>query len=346
MNKTLSTKEFFLSIKKRAYCDSKPIQATFEITPRCSFNCRMCYVHLKEKDIYKYGKELTAKQWIYLAKQAYDAGVLQLCITGGDPMCHPEFEKIWIEISKMGFRLILQTPGNLINGKFLDLFRYYPPNEVKITLYGSNNETYKDVCCVENGFDKVNIGIQNLIKLKIPVQLVTTFVKQNINDVESIISYAKENRLKWFYSSSCYPSLRNGNIDVSESALSVWDLGCAEETGKFWNENKFMRLSKKPCEYCSSYRIGYSITWNGEMRFCLFLNKPNINILERTFEESWQELLSYWEKIKWPDKCYTCDIQKECLRCIAHLACYNGGINKLNEKYCQKVYKLLSNKEE
>ena len=53
-----------------------PIAGNFELTARCNFNCPMCYVHLSQEDVNAQGKELTAQQWIELARQAKDKGMV------------------------------------------------------------------------------------------------------------------------------------------------------------------------------------------------------------------------------------------------------------------------------
>lgn len=337
------TMKLFSQIKKEAYEKCRPIQATFELTPRCGLDCKMCYVHLHPEEISKCGRgrELTAAEWIEMGRQAQVAGVFSLCITGGDPVLHPEFETIWKELSRMGFRITLQTNAYSITEKVEALFYEYPPQEAKITLYGSNNEVYRNVCRVENGFTKVNEGIQKLRNLKIPIQLVTTFVKQNIEDKDNIFRYAVTNRYRWYYSTSCYPSLRGANTNARECALSVYDLGCSEETAREWNEKPFMKADKKPCEYCSIYRTGYNITWDGYMRFCLFLDEPKIDVLESTFEKNWMKLQEYSESIRWPEECYICQVRDKCRKCIAGLACNSGGIGKREQRYCEKITQIL-----
>ena len=44
----------------------------------------------------------------------------------------------------------------------------------RLPLYGSNDEVYREVCQVEQGFTRVDEGIRKLRELKIPIQLVTT----------------------------------------------------------------------------------------------------------------------------------------------------------------------------
>lgn len=333
----------FIQIKKDAYKACEPIQAVFELTPRCTLNCKMCYVHLQPEAIPAWGRgrELNAQEWIRLGKQAQEAGVFSLCITGGEPTIHPEFEEIWTALSRMGFRITLQTNAYSITDRLVRLFDEYPPHEVKITLYGSDDRVYRDVCQVEQGFTRVDEGIQKFRKLKIPVLLVTTFVKQNVADRDNIVRYVSDHRFRWYYSTACYPSLRGADTCASGCALNLHDLGWEEDASKDWNDRPLMKAGKKPCEYCSIYRTGYNITWDGYMTFCLFLNEPKIDALKGTFQENWKALQDYSLSIRWPKKCYTCPAESKCRRCIALLACESGGIGKVNESFCREVYRLL-----
>lgn len=331
-------------IRKKAYENKMPIHATFELTPRCGFNCRMCYVHLSGENISKIGRELTADEWLDLGRQAVDMGVLSLCITGGDPVCHPEFKKIWTGLSKMGFRIILQTNASQLTDDILELLEEYPPDTVKITLYGSNDDIYKDVCCVENGFTRTVRGIKALQERNFPIQLVTTFVKQNKDDANNIAKFAQENNLAWIYSLCCYPSLRGAKSDALECALSVWDIGCEQEAADEY-DHYLMKDDRKPIEYCKGYRTEFNISWDGMIRFCLFLNEPNISVLTQSLQESWDQLIDYCDGLQWPAECTICKNRHACKRCLAKLACHSGGLGKINKNYCKEVEKIVALKQ-
>ncbi len=70
-----------------AYAASKhvPLGGTFELTPRCSLKCKMCYVRLDPAQMDAIGRELTAREWISLASDAIKAETVNLLITGGEP---------------------------------------------------------------------------------------------------------------------------------------------------------------------------------------------------------------------------------------------------------------------
>ena len=53
-----------------------PIAGNFELTARCNFNCPMCYVHLSDEQVRQQGGELTAQQWLQIAREARDRGMV------------------------------------------------------------------------------------------------------------------------------------------------------------------------------------------------------------------------------------------------------------------------------
>ena len=52
-----------------------PVSGTFELTSRCNFNCKMCYVHTAECNQKK--DELPAEWWIETGKKAVENGTDQ-----------------------------------------------------------------------------------------------------------------------------------------------------------------------------------------------------------------------------------------------------------------------------
>ena len=51
--------EFIEQFEAYAKEHAVPISGTFELTPRCNFNCNMCYVHIAENRIHKSAVSLT-----------------------------------------------------------------------------------------------------------------------------------------------------------------------------------------------------------------------------------------------------------------------------------------------
>lgn len=98
-----------------------------------------------------------------------------------------------------------------------------------------------------------------------------------------------------------------------------------------------VNIERKPCTYCKDYRLGYWVTWNGMMRFCSFMNEPEISLLDRAFPQAWKELLGYEEALDWPKECKSCKVQKACMKCAGTLAAECGSPHQVTEEFCNKV---------
>ena len=138
-----------------------PIGGTFELTARCNFNCPMCYVHLQQDDIDARGRELTAQQWIDLGRQAKDAGMMFLLLTGGEPFVRKDFFEIYDALKQMGLMISINSNGSMLKGEVLRRLLENPPHRINISLYGGSNETYKGMCGL-NAFDTVVENIRAL----------------------------------------------------------------------------------------------------------------------------------------------------------------------------------------
>lgn len=331
---------FYKAVWEKAYEDAIPISGTFELTPRCNFNCRMCYVHLPESEIHKHGRELSAGEWLRIAREAKEAGTTWLCITGGEPLMHPEFETIWRELTQMGFFITLQTNASLAV-KYEKLFEECPPKGCKITLYGSNDDVYRQVCQVEKGFTRADAGIQMFRQMKIPVELVSTIVSENFADGINMAGYADDNHLFWCPTSNIKASLRGTNAQNEDIILQ--NLTEKQKKEHFYHimENSPMDIKRKPCTYCKDYRLGYWITWNGNVQFCSYMNEPVNSVLNQSFLDSWTKLIRFEEELEWPDECKRCPVQKACLRCAGVLATECGSIYKVKKEFCESRLKYF-----
>lgn len=336
---------FYKRVWEKAFQEGIPISGTFELTPRCNFDCKMCYVHLKNEEISSHGQELTAAEWLRIAEEAKKAGTTWLCISGGEPLMHPEFKEIWKSLASMGFYISLQTNASLISESIVDLFEKCPPRLVKVTLYGTTDDVYQKVCGIEGGFSRVNDGIHTLMSLGIPVELVSTIIRQNVADLQQMMQYARVHGLPWRATGGVKSSFRNAEKRVEQVRITEKvDAEMYTDIEHRLSEKRFVDVNRKPCTYCRDYRLGYCILWNGNMGFCTFLNRPQIPVKEMSFEKAWQLLLEYEEALEWPRNCQICEASKVCFKCLASLGITCDGKMTVNGIKCHDIQKFYKNK--
>ena len=90
----VSFRDFMRQLRDNARQSDTPSTGSFELTPLCNLNCRMCYVHLQDPSVKE--RMLSGKQWISLIQEAIDEGMLFALLTGGEAMTHPDFWDIYM----------------------------------------------------------------------------------------------------------------------------------------------------------------------------------------------------------------------------------------------------------
>lgn len=334
---------FMQVLKQTAYRDCIPLKGIFELTARCNFNCKMCYVHLAEEQIQKQGRELTNEEWLRIAKEAKEAGTLYLILTGGEVFVRPGFRELYEELSEMGFLIQIYSNGYAVDENVVAWLKQRPPMALRFTLYGASNTTYQKVCGVKDGYDRVIHAIDLVKEAGIPLYTVGTIIKDNVNDLEKMYLLAREKKIKFQHSIGVVSPVRGATQDAINCRITVQDL--SEE--EFRQTEKKQRLYPKTEHLfgrCANYRIGYSVSWDGKMLHCAFMDEPNVSLLTTDFMTAWKQMNKMLDEILIPEKCLGCKYEGFCKRCPGILAAECGKPNAITDAFCQRaefLYKRL-----
>lgn len=330
---------FMQVLEQTAYRDCIPLKGTFELTARCNFNCNMCYVHLNEEQIRKQGRELTNEEWLNIARQAKEAGMLYLTLTGGEVFARPGFKELYLALSDMGFLIQILSNGYLIDEKVMEWLSETPPYAMRFTLYGASNETYEQVCGVKDGFDRVSHAIDLVMDAKIPFYLVSTIVKENVHDLGAMRIFANEKKIEFRATPSVVKAVRGATQDAVAHRLDILT-GYTEKMEKMKQSgaDRLYGHIEHPLDVCGSYRKSFWLTWNGKLQLCSFMERPGVSLTEGSgFYESWNLLLERLKQIRMPEKCTDCQYEGFCARCPGVLAAECGDCSSVNEEYCNNA---------
>ena len=176
-----------------------PVSGTFELTAGCNFHCGMCYIHTDSDRVGNSG-ELTAKQWFEIGRQARDAGMVFLLLTGGEPLLRKDFPEIYEGLKALGLIISINTNGYFLDGETAALFEKNPPSRLNVSLYGATDETYRRVCGVP-AFTRVSKNIKRMKDMGIPVRINCSITPENCHELEKT-----------------EPALKGNNVYVSADA--------------------------------------------------------------------------------------------------------------------------------
>ena len=119
----------FLGFKARE--KNIPLSGTFELTPLCNLDCKMCYVHLNREQMQ--GAELlSVGTWKDIMRQAVDAGMMFARLTGGECLTYPGFKELYCYLQSLGVEVSVLSNGILMNEEMVDFFKQNPPPGVQV----------------------------------------------------------------------------------------------------------------------------------------------------------------------------------------------------------------------
>ena len=177
---------------RKASINRIPLNGTFELSPVCNFNCKMCYIHRSPNSREALLGEKDTAWWLNVAREARSRGMLLLLLTGGEPMLRPDFDEIYRECKKLGLLVSVNTNATLIDEDKLRLFYEYPPHKVSVTLYGALSETYGKLCGNPSAYQKVVDSIYELKKAGVNLKLNYSITPDNVADIPAVTAFIKE----------------------------------------------------------------------------------------------------------------------------------------------------------
>jgi radical SAM protein with 4Fe4S-binding SPASM domain len=317
-------------------------------------------------DIASQGRqELTAGQWLRVARDAIDNGTLNLMITGGEPLLRDDFAEIYTEINRMGFIIGINTNASLVDEKYHRLFSKYPPSSVSVTLYGADRETYHSITGNGNHFDSTIKGLEYLSDLPTFLEIKATFIKDNKDQLdrmrETANRYTKRFAINFMVfkpvpgvvsqAEKCRLSAKESiDIDISNrmyyNELRRQNKEKKDEADKNapHDEDEAIRDSKKR-DYgldvypevltCLAAKSAYWISWDGRMLPCATFDTLATEPLKEGFKEAWDRMPSLFKDIKHPQKCVTCEYFLNCPNCPAYFHVETGSFDTVSDYICE-----------
>lgn len=327
-------------LHERAARIRQPINGCFELTSACNLSCRMCYVK-QPGCIRRTRKELTAEQWVDLARQAKAKGLLFLLLTGGEIFLRKDFFDIYEPLTRMGLIVTLFTNGTLITPAIAERLAKSPPNRMEITLYGAAKATYETVTDTPGGYAQCCAGIELLVAKGVPLGLKTTLTKYNVAELDAMRKMAHDWGLPlsgaWMLSDR--PDGQKSEAgDCRLSAAECVELEATDQASA--TEMREVALAgghpeRKKNFYCKAGTAAFVINPYGDMNACLLLPEPAARPAETGFEAAWEELGKYVGSTNEPSlACRSCDARAYCGSCPAWSLIETGTLTEPPPSWC------------
>jgi MoaA/NifB/PqqE/SkfB family radical SAM enzyme len=163
-----------------------PVVAYLLITDKCNMRCRYCFVDCSKKK-----EELSTPEWLGLIDELAKRGVRQICLMGGEPTLHPDFETIVDKIVSLGISCDTTTNGVLAEKKLSAMKKL---NSVMVSLDGSREAHDSNRKTTGGGgtFDTTLNAIKLLRKEGVTTRINAVMTKQSAKDIDFLLGLAEE----------------------------------------------------------------------------------------------------------------------------------------------------------
>lgn len=347
-------------LAKKADAMRAPLGGSMELTPLCNMNCKMCYIRQDPQEMKKQGRMLSCDEWLEIARDARDNGVLFLLLTGGEPLVYPEFKRLYTSLLDMGFILTINTNGTLIDESWADLFANRPCRRLNITYYGKDDETYAKLCQHPKGHTRLMRALDLLDERKIMYRLNFTVSIDNADCLEYACEEAKRRKVPIETAKYLFPPIKRDDSQFErlspEQAAGMKLNEVAYTHGTLYRSiaarNTLQRLNtiefnRPEGLLCRAGRSGFWMSWNGDLLPCGQFVEPKMSLLDHSFGEAWQYIVEQTAKLRIYSGCASCGLRHICQVCGAVCLCESGGNMTAKPDYMCRMteeYRLLLQK--
>lgn len=341
-------KSFRRVIENKAREQLIPLHGTFELTPFCNLDCKMCYVHLNNEQLSK-DHLIPVETWKALIDDAHDAGMMQATLTGGECLTYPGFDELYLYLLSKGIVPVVATNGLLLDEDRMAFFKRYPPSMIQVTLYGSSDDTYEKVTG-HRVFQTVYRNLESLREAKLKAYVALTPSAYMREDLRSLVETARSLGLPFGINASLV-------TPREETGRQLKDL----ETDQYLEIYRILKELEQeelhpidPVELpdenrqgkaayglqCGGGRSSFAIQYNGKMSPCPSLGEVTTEPLREGFLSAWHRLNDLVSHYPIPEECGECAYHDYCLNCAAiHNNAHNPG--HCDPRVCERTKRLI-----
>ncbi|MDF1579916.1 MAG: radical SAM protein [Desulfuromonadales bacterium] len=173
---------------------SPPTRLTISITTNCNLRCEHCWLECEGVQ----GESLyaPADKVKRLITEFVDIGGKEICLTGGEPLTHPDFLEILSSCQMMNVqKIVVQTNATLLTGQIFRSLASLDPSKLnfQVSLDGGSPITHDQVRG-KGSFDRAVSGIVQLANHGYGDRTVIGFteMRHNLHEVPELLKFAAQ----------------------------------------------------------------------------------------------------------------------------------------------------------
>lgn len=168
----------------------RPYTLIAELTYRCPLRCPYCSNPTNYRE---HALELSTEVWGDVFAQARELGVLQLHLTGGEPLARSDLESLIARAHQLGFYVNLITSGIPLTKERLTRLRDAGLDNVQVSIQDASQQSSDEIAGYAGYTRKLEV-MRWVKELGLPLTINVVLHRQNLNNVGALISMAEELR--------------------------------------------------------------------------------------------------------------------------------------------------------
>jgi len=168
----------------------RPYSLIAELSYQCPLHCPYCSNPV-DIGAGKYHQEVATEDWIHAFEQARALGVLQLALTGGEPMLRRDLNELCTAARAAGLYSSLITAGTLFTPERARELKEAGLDHVQISIQSSDRDD-NDRIAGNRSFDKKIAAAHAARELDFPLTINCVLHRQNLDRIEELLDLTLE----------------------------------------------------------------------------------------------------------------------------------------------------------
>ncbi len=220
----------------------------FELTDSCNLMCRHCGSKCEPRNDH-YADTNALLKLIDQIKEDFPNPGFMICLTGGEPLLHPDFSVIAKAINEIDIPWGITTNATLIDVKTAEKLRGLKMCSISVSLDGLK-ESHEWLRRVTGCFEKTIQGIRNLKDAGHSVQVTTVVSRKNYHELEEVYDLMKSLKVDSWRVVNMDP-IGRASEEMADMELSVPEIG---KLLRFIRKKRYdMQNKMDVCYGCAHY---------------------------------------------------------------------------------------------
>ncbi len=176
----------FSDLVSRSWRDNVLLSVLLELTYGCTLDCAFCY---NDREAGK--TPLSTGQYLDLLEELREMEVLNLTISGGEPLAHRDFFTIGSRAHELGFVVRVKSNATLIDDEVAARIRdEIDPFVIEVSMHGACAATHERQTRVAGSFARLMLSLRSMVVAGLRVRLGAVLTRWNEHELEAMFDLA------------------------------------------------------------------------------------------------------------------------------------------------------------